>query len=205
MSGVAQPPEFHPEGDVFVHTRLLLDHLENPSKVLAMAGLLHDVGKPPTYAVKERIRFDDHAAVGARMAQEICERLRMSRKETDQIVELVRDHLRFMSVREMREAKLRRFLTRPLAAEHLALHKADCLSSHRKLGNWEFCRERMERYAGEPAKPPRLIRGSDLLGLGLRPGPLFAEILGEVEDRHLEGRLASRDDALRFVREEYLS
>jgi poly(A) polymerase len=204
MVGVEQPPEFHPEGDVFEHTCGVLDRLESPSPVLALAGLLHDVGKPPTFAVKERIRFDDHSRVGADMAREICRRLRVSRKETEQVAELVHQHLRFMMVRRMREAKLRRFLTGPLADEHLALHRADCLASHGDLGNWEYCRDRREEYAREPPRVEPLIRGEDLIDLGLTPGPIFAKILGEVEDRMLEGKLTSREEAVTFVRSRYL-
>ncbi len=200
MAGVPQPPEFHPEGDVFEHTCRVLEHLDSPSPVLALGALLHDVGKPPTLAVRERIRFDGHAARGAEMAAGICRRLRLSRRETEEVVELVRDHLRFMEVRRMREARLRRFLTGPLAEEHLALHRADCLASHGDLGNWEFCRRRRARDLAEPPPPPRLVTGRDLIEMGLTPGPRFAEILGEVEDRCLEGRLSGREEALAYVR-----
>ncbi|MCU0728235.1 MAG: CCA tRNA nucleotidyltransferase [Planctomycetes bacterium] len=199
-AGVPQPPEFHPEGDVFTHTILVLEVLEPRTPVLSMAALLHDVGKPPTMAVRERIRFDGHAARGAEMAEEICRRLRLSRRQTEEVVALVRDHLRFMEVERMREARLRRFLLDPLAEQHLALHRADCLGSHRDLGHYEFCVRRRAEFLAEPAKPPRILTGRDLITLGLVPGPAFAGLLSEVDDLRLEGRLRDRADALAYVR-----
>jgi len=203
MWGVAQPEEFHPEGDVFTHTALLLDELRDPSAELALAGLLHDVGKPPTFTVTDRIRFNDHPRVGAEMSEGICRRLRLSGAQTGAVCELVRDHLRFMEVKRMREAKLRRFLMSPRAEEHLELHRADCLASHRKLGHYEFCRAKRDEWLAEPPPAPPLLTGRDLIGLGFRPGPLFAEILSEVRDLQIEGALASRDDALAFVKERF--
>jgi poly(A) polymerase len=202
MVGVAQPEQFHPEGDVFTHTCLVLDHLRAPRPILALAALLHDVGKPPTFVVKERIRFDRHPQVGAEMAEVICRRLRMSRRETEEVCELVHDHLKFMSIKDMREARLRRFLTTELAEDHLELHRADCLGCHRKLSNYEFALERRAEFLASP--PPRqpLLSGKDLIELGLTPGPLFAEILTEVEDQRLEGHLMTREQALQWVRSE---
>jgi poly(A) polymerase len=200
MVGVSQPPEFHPEGDVFTHTCLVLEALAPRTPVLAMAALLHDVGKPPTFAVRERIRFDGHAAKGAEMAEEICRRLRFSRRSTEEITVLVRDHQRFMEVDRMREARLRRFLLDPLAESHLALHRADCLGSHRELGHYDFCLRRRAEILAEPPKPPRLLTGADLISLGLAPGPAFAEMLAEVDDLRLEGRLEDREAALAYVR-----
>jgi poly(A) polymerase len=204
MVGVEQPPEFHPEGDVFLHTCLVLEHLSRPSPVLAVAALLHDVGKPGTFERRERIRFDNHSRVGAEMAGEICRRMKLGRHDTEDVVELVRSHLRFMEVRRMREARLRRFLTSPLAEEHLALHRADCLGSHGDLTNYEFCIERRRAYLAEPPPVERLLSGRDLIGLGMTPGPRFAEILREVEDLQLEGRLGSREEALELVRSRFL-
>jgi len=203
MVGVEQPPQFHPEGDVFVHTTLVLDALDSPSPVLALAALLHDVGKPPTFQVKERIRFDRHAQVGAEMAEVICRRLRMSRREMDNVAELVSDHMTFMHVKEMREARLARFLTSPLAEVQLALHRADCLGSHRRLENYEFAVARREEILARPPPVEPLLSGRDLIELGLSPGPWFAEILTEVENLRLEGTLSDRTRALEWVRTNY--
>jgi poly(A) polymerase len=199
MAGVAQPPEFHPEGDVFVHTCLALDLLESPSPVLAMGTLLHDVGKPPTFTVKERIRFDNHVEVGARIAEDICRRLRFSNDETEQIVDLVRDHLRFMHVRQMRQSTLKRFLRKPNFLDHLELHRADCLACHGNLENWRFCRQKLEELKDEEIAPPRVLTGDDLIALGYKPGPLFKEILSAVEDAQLEGKVKTREEAIQLV------
>jgi len=200
MVGVEQPPQFHPEGDVFVHTCMVVDELEDPTPMLALAALLHDVGKPPTFVVRERIRFDRHAAVGAEMAEVICRRLRLSRRETTDVVDLVSDHMRFMHVKEMREARLVRFLTSPLAKEHLALHRADCLGSHGQLDNHEFSVRRREEFLARPPVRDPLISGADLIEMGLDPGPMFAVILKEVEDLRLEGALSTRQEAVEWVR-----
>jgi poly(A) polymerase len=200
MIGVMQPPRFHPEGDVYQHTLLALSRLEAPSPVLAMATLLHDVGKPATRSQAERVRFDRHAGVGAAMAEDICRRLRFSRREGEAVAELVRDHLRFMSIMRMREARRRRFLTGERAAEHLALHRADCLASHGDLSHHEFAAEARRRYEAAPPPPPRLVTGRDLIEAGLTPGPIFARILSEVEDLVLEDRLRTREEALGWVR-----
>jgi poly(A) polymerase len=200
MVGVPQPARFHPEGDVYTHTLAVVERLESRSPLVALAALLHDIGKPVTLTRESRLRFDRHAGVGARMAGEICRRLRMSRAETEAVRELVRDHLRFMSVREMREAKLRRFLTGSLGEGHLALHRADCLASHGRLRNWRICREKMDRWNAEPPPPERLVTGRDLIDLGLRPGPDFAPLLGEVEDLTLEKRITTREEALTWLK-----
>lgn len=204
MVGVEQPPEFHPEGDVFTHTVMVLEALVEPGPVLALGGLLHDVGKPPTFKVRERIRFDRHAEVGAEMTAGICRRLRLSREVSGAVVSLVREHLKFMSVQKMRTARLKRFLLGPLAEEHLALHKADCLASHGRLGNWRFCVNMREKWLQEPPAPKKVLSGRDLIALGLRPGPRFAVILGEIDDLVLEGVLADRESALRYVRAHHL-
>lgn len=205
MEGVEQPPEFHPEGDVLTHTRLMFDLANEPSETLALGILLHDIGKPPTFAVKERIRFDGHADVGAELADEICRRLRISREKSQQVVALVKNHLRFIPVREMRESTLKRFLRQEHFDEHLELHRLDCLASHGDLTNYYFCLEKLEEFEGEKMRPPRLIDGNDLIGMGLQPGPRFSEILSDVEDRQLEGEIENRDQALAWVREKYLS
>lgn len=204
MKGVAQPPEFHPEGDVYTHTRLMLEISGgNLSPVLAMGILLHDIGKPDTFEVRERIRFDGHAELGAKMAEEICSRLRISGHDTGRIVSLVRDHLRFIPVREMKESTLKRFIRMEDFGNHLELHRLDCLASHGNLDNYEFCREMLESYSEEEVKPDPLISGKDLIALGFRPGPRFAEILERVEDLQLEGTLAGKEEALEFVKREF--
>ncbi len=199
MRGVEQPAEYHPEGDVFVHTRLALGLLKKPSAVLALGTLLHDVGKPATYTVQERIRFDGHVEVGAKMAEEICRRLRMSTDDTGAVADLVRNHLRFMHVHEMKESTLQRFLRKPNFADHLELHRVDCLSSHRKLDSYYFCRKKLTELRDEPAHVAPLLRGSDLISLGYEPGPIFSQILRTVEDLQLEKTLRSREEAIEYV------
>jgi poly(A) polymerase len=205
MKGVEQPPEFHPEGDVFVHTLLLLDNLPNPCPLtLAWGALLHDVGKPPTFRVApDRIRFDDHVEVGVKMAEEICGRLRFSNDETEQILALVDNHMRFGHATRMKESTLKRFLRMPGFDEHLALHRADCLASHRNLSTYEFIQQKRAEIPAEKMRPSPLVTGDDLIAQGHVPGPKFREILIAVEDAQLEGRLPSRDAALEFVRREF--
>jgi poly(A) polymerase len=204
MKGVEQPPEFHPEGDVFVHTLLLLDNLPQPCPMtLAWGALLHDVGKPPTFRVAERIRFDGHVEVGVKMAEEICAGLRFSNDETEQILALVDNHMRFGQATRMKESTLKKFIRMPRFDEHLALHRADCLASHRNLATYEFVRQKKEEIPPEKMRPQPLVTGDDLIAEGHRPGPKFREILNAVEDAQLEGRLGSRDAALEFVRREF--
>jgi poly(A) polymerase len=205
MKGVEQPAQFHPEGDVFIHTLLLLDKLvAGSSKTLAWGALLHDVGKPPTFRVApDRIRFDGHVDVGVKMAEEICCRLRFSGDETRQILALVENHMRFADVRKMNPSTLKRFLRLPGFAEHLELHRIDCLSSHGLLGSYEYAREKLHETPAEEIRPKSLITGDDLIGAGYEPGPRFKEILDAVEDAQLEGRLASGEAAMEFVRREF--
>lgn len=203
MKGVEQPPQFHPEGDVWVHTLLVLSHLDQPTPTLAMGALLHDVGKPPTFEVTDRIRFNGHAEVGAEMADEICADLRFSNAERERIVSLVANHMRFMHVRDMRPAKLKRFLRSDGFDEQLSLHRADCLGSHAKLTNYEFCKQKLAEYDAEMLRPDPLLRGSDLIAAGFEPGPAFQRILSSVEDAQLDGLLDSREQALNWVRSHY--
>ena len=208
MKGVEQPPQFHPEGDVWIHTRMMLEGLTaGCATTLAWGVLLHDVGKPPTFAPPsdpgERIRFDGHVEVGARMAEEICRRLRFSNDDTEQIVALVANHLRFKDVFQMRLATLKRFVRLPRFEEHLELHRLDCLASHGNLEAYEFVRRFLAETPPDQVRPPRLISGEDLARMGLLPGPLFREILQTVEDGQLDGRLTSREQALAFVRSRY--
>jgi len=204
MKGVEQPPEFHPEGDVFVHTLLLLENLPQPCPLtLAWGALLHDVGKPPTFRVAERIRFDNHVEVGVKMAEEICRRLRFSGDDTAQILALVANHMRFTHATRMSESTLKKFLRMPAFDEHLALHRADCLASHRNLSTYEFVRQKREEIPPATMRPTPLVTGDDLIAAGHVPGPKFREILSAVEDAQLEGRLSSRDAALDFVRRQF--
>jgi poly(A) polymerase len=205
MKGVEQPPEFHPEGDVFVHTLLLLDNLPQPCQMtLAWGALLHDVGKPATFRVApDRIRFDNHVEVGVRIAEEICRRLRFSNDETEQILALVNNHMRFGQATRMKESTLKKFLRMPGFDEHLALHRADCLASHRNLSTYEFVRQKQVETPAEKMRPAPLVTGDDLIAEGHVPGPKFREILSAVEDAQLEGRLSSREAALEFVRREF--
>jgi poly(A) polymerase len=206
MKGCAQPEQFHPEGDVFQHTRLMLGLLpEKVSVPLVFAVLLHDVAKPGTASVDEtgRIRFNGHDRIGAEMTEQIMERLRFSRAEIEATMEMVRQHMVFKDVPNMRVAKLKRFMARPTFEEELELHRVDCAGSHGLLENYEFLRQKQEEFSKEPIIPPPLVRGDDLIALGLKPGPRFGEILEAVETRQLEGVLREREEALAWVKREY--
>ncbi len=201
MQGVAQPQEYHPEGDVWVHTLLLLEGLPaGCSKTLALGVLLHDVGKPPTFRrAPDRIRFDGHAEIGTKMAAEICRRFRMSNEDTDQVCALVANHMRFGDVKKMKESTLKRFLRLPDFDEHLALHRLDCLSSHRDLELYDFVREKIATMPAEQIRPEPLITGNDLIAAGYKPGPQFKEWLTAVEDAQLEGAIQTKEEALALV------
>src|SRR6266566_4579206 len=208
MKGCAQPEQFHPEGDVFEHTRLMLQFL--PGKVsvpLVFAVLLHDVAKPVTASIDRtgRIRFNEHDRIGAQMTEMIMRRLRFSGAEIEATVEMVRQHMVFKDVPKMRVAKLKRFMARPTFDDELELHRVDCESSHRMLDNYEFLLRKREEFANEPIIPPPLVRGDDLIAFGFRPGPRFGEILEAVETRQLEGTLRTTGEALEWVKREYLS
>ena len=204
MIGVEQPPQFHPEGDVFVHTCLVLDKLHentggNYSAELAMGALLHDVGKPPTFEITDRIRFNGHDRVGAGMAKGICRKLKFSKKQIERIVSLIREHLKFKDVRNMRQSTLKRFLATPYFEEHLEMHLADCQASHGITKVYDYLKDRLENMEEEEIKPPPLITGLDLIGMGYKPGPLFKTILDKVEEQQLEGALSDKDGALEFI------
>jgi poly(A) polymerase len=201
MKGVEQPVEFHPEGDVWTHTLMLLERLERPTATLSWAALLHDVGKPPTFTVRDRIRFDRHATEGARMAVEILQRLRFANEDVRRVEALVAHHLRFKDVVQMRPSTLKRFLRMEHFDEHLELHRLDCLASHRELGNYEFVRRKLAEIPPQDLRPKPLINGDDLVAAGFRPGPSFAAILGAVEDAQLEGRVHTPDAALALALE----
>ena len=207
LKGCEQPPQFHPEGDVFVHTRIMLGLLPAQVSVpLVLSVLFHDIGKPPTFAIDEtgRIRFSGHDKVGAEMTEVVMSRLRFSRAEIDATVEAVANHMVFKDVQDMRVAKLKRFLARPHIDDELELHRVDCTSSHGMLDNYEYLKAKREEFASEPLIPPPLITGRDLIDLGLQPGPRFSEILEAVQSRQLEGTLANHDDALAWVKSDWL-
>jgi poly(A) polymerase len=206
MKGCEQPPQFHPEGDVFRHTRIMLEMLPNETSLpLVLSVLFHDIGKPPTSSVDEngRIRFNGHDRVGAEMTEALMQRLRFSRAEIDATVEAVRQHMVFKDVPKMRGAKLKRFMARPTFDDELELHRVDCASSHGMLDNYEFLLAKRTEFANEPIIPPPLVRGDDLKALGLKPGPKFGEILEAVETRQLEGAFKTREEALAWVKTEY--
>ncbi len=201
MKGVEQPPQFHPEGDVFVHTLLLLDKLPHPCPVtLAWGALLHDVGKPATFRIApDRIRFDGHVDVGVKIAEDICRRLRFSNDDTEQILALVDNHMRFAHVQQMKESTFKRFVRMSRFDEHLQLHRLDCEASHGNLASYSFTREKIASMPREIMQPALLINGDDLIALGYKPGPQFKKILSAVEDGQLEGRLHSKEEATAFV------
>jgi poly(A) polymerase len=227
LKGVAQPPEYHPEGDVWVHTLLMLELMDQtrskrvtqdrsneangtgavgmgyPSVTLALGVLLHDIGKPLTYEVSDRIRFNNHAEIGARRVAAICDRYRIPSKDSERIVQLVRDHLKFKDLPRMRLSTLKRFLRQDNFEEHLELHRLDCLGSHRNLDNWNYAVAMLEHLGPEEIRPPRLLTGTDLIALGFTPGPYFKEILTSVEDAQLDGMIKSHQEARELVVEKY--
>jgi putative nucleotidyltransferase with HDIG domain len=205
MKGVAQPPQYHPEGDVWVHTLLLLDGLPAGCPVpLAWAALLHDVGKPATFRIApDRIRFDGHVEVGVRIAEEVCRRLRFANHETEQILSLIDNHMRFADAPRMKESTLKRFFRLPQFGQHLALHRLDCLASHGSLELYDFVRQRFETLPQDEVRPHLLLSGKDLIQAGYRPGPQFSEMLATAEDAQLEGAIQTREQALDLIRERW--
>jgi poly(A) polymerase len=201
MKGVEQPPQYHPEGDVFVHTLLLLEGLPaGCSLTLAWGALLHDVGKPTTFRrAPDRIRFDGHVEIGGSIADELLTRLRFSNREREQILALIENHMRFADVQKMKDSTFKRFVRLADFDEHLALHRLDCLASHGKLDLLDYTRERLAAIPAEAVRPALLINGNDLIAAGYRPGPRFAEILSAVEDAQLEGAIATREEAMSFA------
>jgi poly(A) polymerase len=201
MKGVAQPPQYHPEGDVWIHTLMLLEGLnKGTSASLAWGVLLHDVGKPPTYRVApDRIRFDGHAEIGTKMALEITKRLRFSNEIAEQVASLVANHMRFGDVKRMKVSTLKRFMRLPAFPEHLELHRLDVSASHRDLSLYEFVKDKVENTPEEEIRPAPLITGNDLIRLGWVPGPEFKTILQAVEDAQLEHELHTPEEALSFA------
>lgn len=211
MKGCEQPADYHPEGDVLTHTILALEALpEDASDELLMGTLLHDVGKPPTQVfAPDRIRFNEHDIRGADITREIMKRLKCSNEFSDHVISLVKSHMKFMHVKDMRTSTLRRFFSTPRFEEHMLLHRSDCLSSHKNTGNLDFLAEKMKVYEPldpSPAKlslPPRLFTGKDLLALGFKQGPIFKTILVDVEDLQLEGTITTKEQAIKYVSERY--
>jgi poly(A) polymerase len=207
LGGVEQPALFHPEGDVWEHTLLMLALLPAEKAVdprLAWGIILHDVGKVVTRTVDEKgVHFYGHVQRGEEIARQIMEHLRFSHEDRETVLALIRCHMLFMNVREMRPSRLKRFLRMPDFPLHLELHRLDCLGSHGLLDNYEFCQTKLGEIPAEELCPPRLITGHDLIDMGLKPGPLFAGILQDVEDAQLNGLIASADDARRLVQDRW--
>jgi poly(A) polymerase len=205
LKGCEQPPDFHPEGDVFVHTRLMLSLLpERVSTPLVFSVLFHDIGKPPTFLIDEtgRIRFNGHESISASMTEKIFARLRFSNAETEATVVGVKNHMAFKDVQNMRIATLKRFLARPTIDDELELHRVDCQGSHGLLDNYDFLLRKREEFSNEPLIPPPLITGRDLIAAGLKPAPPFKKLLDSAQALQLEGGLKTREDALVWLREE---
>jgi len=210
LHGVAQPPQYHPEGDVWTHTLMLLDHLPaGATATLAWGMLLHDIGKPATFTPPDpnkpgdRIRFNGHVGIGIAIARTILTRLRFSNDDCAQILALIQHHMQFGDVKKMKQSTLKRFLRLPHFNEHLALHYADVMSSHRSLDMYQYAFENFEQLSEDQIKPKLLLTGEDLIAAGYKPGPRFREMLFAAEDAQLEGSLNSRDQALAFIAERF--
>jgi poly(A) polymerase len=208
LKGVQQPPEYHPEGDVWIHTLLMLEGLPSGSSItLAWGILLHDVGKPPTFRpasiTGDRIRFNEHVEVGVQLATRILRRLRFSNEESAQILALIANHMKFKDVSQMKKSTLKKFVRLPKFEEHLQLHRLDCLSSHGKLDAYGAVLNFIQETPAEEVHPKRLLTGDDLQALGSMPGPQFHTILGTVEDAQLEGSIQSKDEAVALVQRNY--
>jgi poly(A) polymerase len=202
MRGIPQHRKTDLEADVFSHTRMALALLHKPSALLALGTLLHDAGKPPTYSDDEKLCFEGYEKRGGKMTEVICRRLKMSNEEIDRIVDLVISHQDFFHVKEMRESALKRFLRKPKFADHMELHRVNCLSSQSDLEAYRFCRQKLEEYRDEVAAPP-LLKGEDLIEMGYQPGSIFKEILRTVEDLQLEGTLRTHEEALEHVKRSF--
>lgn len=202
LKGVEQPCEFHPEGDVFIHTLMLLEGLSQAPIELAMGCLLHDIAKPATFVrAQDRIRFHGHDKIGADMSKEICKRLTFANDQTKLICELVAEHLRFKDAKSMKVSTLKRFFALPRFDLHMELHRLDCMASHKNLDAYEFCRKKLAEFAKEPPPPSKLVTGEDLIAMGLKPSREFSEILREVEDAVLEGSVTSKEEGIALVKQ----
>ena len=204
LKGCEQPPQFHPEGDVFVHTRLMLSLLKDaPSIELVLSVLLHDIGKPATYSFDEeadRIRFNGHDKLGAEMSEQILRDLKFSNSIIEDVVQMVANHMTFKDVQKMRQSKLKRFMSRSTFSDEKELHRVDCLGSWGGLDNYDFLNEKIIEFANEPIIPAPLLTGKDLIEFGWAPGPNLGEILNSVQDLQLEGTLNSKEEALEWVK-----
>jgi poly(A) polymerase len=203
LHGIPQPPEFHPEGDVYTHTLMALSLLQTPSRCLTWSTLLHDIGKRKTMSETDRIRFHNHHRVGSRMAQGILRELRAPRQLIECVSDCVENHMNFMNVQKMRTSTLKRFLSRPTIHDELELHRVDCLASHGDISNYEFLTEKLRTLGVEQLKPEPWVSGKDLIALGYKPGPIFGRILRAVYDEQLEERICSREEALAWIRSNY--
>jgi poly(A) polymerase len=205
MKGVEQPPQYHPEGDVWAHTLLLLRQLESGCPLtLAWGALLHDVGKPPTFRrAPDRIRFDGHVEVGVAIGAEICRRFRFSNDETRQILALIQNHMRFADAQRMKASTLKRFFRLESFDQHLALHRMDCLAGGGNLDHWEFVHERYFATPEEAVRPRPLITGRELIAAGYKPGAAFKVMLRAVEDAQLEGTISAAAEALALIGERF--
>ncbi len=199
FQGVEQPPEYHPEGDVWTHVLIMLDLLQNPTSTLSWGVLLHDVGKPGTFHKLDRIRFNGHVEAGVTIAREILNRYRFSNEDRDQILSLIANHMRFADIQRMKQSTLKRFFRLPSFEEHLELHRVDCSSSHNKLDNYQFAKERYATLPPNEIRPQRLLTGSDLIELGWQSGPGFKDVLNAVEDAQLEGKIQTREEAIELA------
>ena len=199
MQGVEQPPEYHPEGDVYVHTLLLLEQLDNPTLSLAMATLLHDVGKPPSQTFEDRIRFNGHDRLGAQMAETICQRFRFSNKTTEEVCWLINQHMRLGALPQMKEAKRKRLVRSSGFDELLALGLMDCKASHNDCSTIRWILEYLVEIETKCTHPPRLVTGEDLISMGYQPGPAFKTMLMKLEDAQLEGQVKTEEEARTFV------
>ena len=207
LQGCTQPPEFHPEGDVWVHTRLMLSLLpETVSVPLVLSVLMHDIGKPRTWTcdpAEGRIRFNGHDKVGADMAEEILRRLRFSNDVIEATVEIVNNHMKFMHIQDMRTSRLKRWMASPTFSDEIALHRVDCLGSNGHLDNYDFVLAKQQEYSSAPVVPPRLLNGHDLMTLGYPPGPSLGDLLTAVQDAQLEGTVTTREEAEAWLRENH--
>jgi len=204
MKGVEQPPEFHPEGDVFIHTKLLMDKLKDPSMVLAFGALLHDVGKPPTKSFqKGRICFYQHAELGAKMSEQILKKLKFSNNEIKDICSLVANHMKFAAVQEMRQGKLKRLISLETFSDELELHRIDCMSCHEILDNYYFMKKKVKQFKKEELKPKHFIMGGDLIKLGYSPGPVMGDIIEQCYEAQLENKITAKKEAISWVKKHF--